>query len=663
MNPIQRLAAATSRQGQIALLICTVLCAAIWAFTLNRIALDREKAIAAQLVSNAVLAQTQEGRLSNALQVFDQILLVLRDDFTSHGKPPSLNRRLQALQVDRTFVGNVTLMDASGNVIATTTDDTKVNYADREYFKDHAADRTDRLLIGKPIIGRITGKSIVSLTRRLYHPDGAFAGVVFLALDPVFLAPRYSNVEIAKDTTITLVGLDGIVRVRQINGVNSFGEDVRAGPLLQQVQQAETGNLVSVTPIDGRRRATSYRKLANYPMVVLVGSPVEQVTDALKGNERFLMLTAGVGSLFLMALAFAITRAFTRSRDQVALAQTNAERMRAIIDASPVPMALNHPSGRITFLNRSFVETYGYTMEEVATLEQWWQSAYPEPSYRDWVIRTWGETLQRAENTGTPFAPMEIRVRCKDGSEKIAVASAARYSPDADAEHLVVLFDITQRQLAEQAIQTSLLEKEALLKEVHHRVKNNLQIISSLIRLESGRSNQPEVQSVLSDMQGRIRSMALLHESLYRGQSFAQIDLGQYIRQLAIQVFKANLSKTAPVELQLDIAPVSATLDQAIPCGLLANELITNALKHGFPCDQSGKVVVQLLALEDSARWRFSVSDSGVGLPADFEVRRQGSLGLQLASGLAQQMGGELHIGPDATFSVDFKIVKPAASG
>lgn len=662
MNPIQRLVAATSRQGQIALLVCTVLCTAIWVFTFNRIALDRERAISAQLVSNAVLAQTQEGRLSHALQVFDQILLVLRDDFASHGKPPSLNRRLKALQVDRTFVGNVTLMDASGHVIVTTTDDTKVNYADREYFKAHAADSTDRLLIGKPIIGRITGKSIVSLTRRLYHPDGAFAGVVFLALDPVFLAPRYSNVEIAKDTTITLVGLDGIVRVRQINGVNSFGEDVRSGPLLQQVQQAETGNLISVTPIDGRRRATSYRKLVNYPLVVLVGSPVEQVTDALKGNERVLYLSAVFGSLFLMALTFAFNRALTRNRQQLEQAQTNAERMRAIIDASPVPMALNDTAGRITFLNRSFVETYGYTLNEIPTLEKWWQCAYPDASYRDWVIKTWGEELQRAEKAGTPFAPMEIRVRCKDGSEKITVASAARYSPDADADHLVVLFDITQRQLAEQAIQTSLLEKEALLKEVHHRVKNNLQIISSLIRLETGRSQQPEVQSVLSDMQGRIRSMALLHESLYRGQSFAQIDLGQYIRQLAIQVFKANLSKNAPIELQLDIAPLPATLDQAIPCGLLANELITNALKHGFPSGQSGLVTVTLLPEQDPARWRFAVADNGVGLPDDFASRQQSSLGLQLASGLANQLGGEMSIGPGATFTVCFTVVKPAAA-
>ena len=111
--------------------------------------------------------------------------------------------------------------------------------------------------------------------------------------------------------------------------------------------------------------------------------------------------------------------------------------------------------------------------------------------------------------------------------------------------------------------------------------------------------------------------------------------------------------------MQLDIASLPATLDQAIPCGLLANELITNALKHGFPSGQTGHVTVTLCPEEDPARWRFAVADNGVGLPADFETRRQESLGLQLASGLATQLGGELRVGPGATFTVCFTIAKP----
>lgn len=235
------------------------------------------------------------------------------------------------------------------------------------------------------------------------------------------------------------------------------------------------------------------------------------------------------------------------------------------------------------------------------------------------------------------------------------------YSTDGTLQGVLgISHDITQRVAAEQALQSSLHEKEALLKEVHHRVKNNLQIISSLIRLEAGRTRQEEVKSVLGDMQGRIRSMALLHELLYRSPSLAEIDMGQYIRQLAMQVFSANVSKRAPVDLKIDITPVAANLDQAIPCGLLVNELITNALKHGFPESHSGSISVELHPVGESSLWSLSVSDSGIGLPEDFESKRQGSLGLQLASGLANQLGGALSVGPGTKFSVRFSIVEHA---
>ena len=444
-----------SWQTKLVFLVCALLIATVWLFTLNKINSQREQAIADQLETNAVLARAQEGRVANALQIFDQILLVLRDDFLAHGKPPSLNQRLKAMHVDRTYVGIVSLIDEAGEVIATTAEGMKINFSDREYFKEHASDRTDRLLIGKPIVGRKTGKSIISLTRRLYRPDGSFAGVVFLALDPDFLAPSYSKDEMAKDATITLVGTDGIVRVRQINGINSSGEDVRAGKILSEVSNADSGHFVSVTPIDGRQRATSYRKLPDYPLVVLVGSPVEQVTEALKGSERTHLLSASLGTLILLTFATAISRAMARSRHQIEKASATANRMRAIIDASPVPMALNDSTGHITFLNRSFVEVLGYALEDIPTIEVWWANAYPDPSYRAWVIKTWGEEVERTVKTGAQFVPMEVNLRCKNGTEKVAFASAARYSPDKDAEHLVVLFDITERKQAEAAHQAS----------------------------------------------------------------------------------------------------------------------------------------------------------------------------------------------------------------
>ena len=230
--------------------------------------------------------------------------------------------------------------------------------------------------------------------------------------------------------------------------------------------------------------------------------------------------------------------------------------------------------------------------------------------------------------------------------------------------------DITPRKQAELALRASLQEKEALLKEVHHRVKNNLQVISSLLRLESGRSGHAPTQGVLADMQGRIRAMALLHESIYREGHFAAIDLGAYVKQVATQALRSlqTSGTSAQRRLRLELGSVQAGLDQATPCGLLLTELVSNALKHAFGAGGSGEVCVELQPVQGGApdEWCLRVSDNGVGLPADFAARQQDSLGLQLVASLATQMAGSLVVGaggglpdntaPGASFAVSFTV-------
>jgi len=155
--------------------------------------------------------------------------------------------------------------------------------------------------------------------------------------------------------------------------------------------------------------------------------------------------------------------------------------------------------------------------------------------------------------------------------------------------------------------------------------------------------------------------MALLHETLYRSGTFAAIDLGSYLKQLATQSFRALLTDAGSVRLQLDLASVKVSMDQATPCGLLINELISNSLKHGFPEGRSGEVRIALHVVEGTQQVRVSVSDTGVGLPHDFEAKRGKSLGLTLVASLAKQLGGTLEIGagPGAEFIVTFKVDEP----
>lgn len=206
----------------------------------------------------------------------------------------------------------------------------------------------------------------------------------------------------------------------------------------------------------------------------------------------------------------------------------------------------------------------------------------------------------------------------------------------------------------------SLREKEALLKEVHHRVKNNLQVITSLLRIEGRRIDHPVTQGVLDRMQGRIQSMALLHETLYRSSNSASVDLAAYLGQLSNQIFRSHVALPGTIRLHVDLEPLPMKIDQAIPCGLIVNELVSNSLKHAFPDGRLGDIWISLQPADDGARIVLSVSDNGSGLPADFDQKRLGSLGLQLVSDLARQLQGHLTIGPapKAAFEVTFPRIR-----
>jgi PAS domain S-box-containing protein len=213
-----------------------------------------------------------------------------------------------------------------------------------------------------------------------------------------------------------------------------------------------------------------------------------------------------------------------------------------------------------------------------------------------------------------------------------AIRNAQLYREAAD--------ELTRRIQAEEALKASLREKEVLLKEIHHRVKNNLQIISSLLNLQSGYSEDPHLQAMFEDSQHRIQSMALIHEHLYQASDLARIDFGSYVRSLAAQLLRSYQHFCPRVTLSTNMAAVSLGIDQALSCGLLVNELMTNSLKHAFPHEQDGNISLALQV--DAYQVTLLVQDTGVGFPDDLDFRATDSLGLQLVCALTEQLGGTI---------------------
>jgi PAS domain S-box-containing protein len=299
----------------------------------------------------------------------------------------------------------------------------------------------------------------------------------------------------------------------------------------------------------------------------------------------------------------------------------------------------------ILYVNDSFRILFGYGEDELLgqNIRVLGGSGVPNRSLReiDEQIRRqgWSGVVQgRRKDCSEFLVEVSISVVLNDQGEPVALVGVAR--------------DITERVQAEERIRSSLKEKEVMLKEIHHRVKNNLQVISSLLNLQSAQEQNPAILAALKESQGRVRSMALVHEELYRSNDLADINMDSYVRKLTANLFFAYQSATTRVVLDIDVRDVYLPVDTAIPCGLIINELISNSLKYAFKKRQKGLVTVRFD--HDGPAYRLVVSDDGVGLPKDLDIENTESLGLQLVGTLAKQLRGAIEV--DRTTGTSFTL-------
>lgn len=274
------------------------------------------------------------------------------------------------------------------------------------------------------------------------------------------------------------------------------------------------------------------------------------------------------------------------------------------------------------------------------------------------------QKLQEAREQGSVYEA-EHRLVWPDGQVRWRYSRGAYLFDEAGVpiKLIGVGMDITERKRGEAQIRESLREKEVLLKEIHHRVKNNLQIITSLLRMQSSQISDRQTILLLQEAQNRVQSMALIHEQLYRSPNLNSIDFGDYLQTLVRNLFRSygvNPQKIVPT---IDTEGISLSVDAAIPCGLICNELVSNALKYAFPNDISGTVLVRLQP--DTAQATVSpalkliVADDGIGIPPEFDIEHTESLGLLIVQSLTSQLQGKLSL--DRSQGTRFEITFPYA--
>jgi len=319
-----------------------------------------------------------------------------------------------------------------------------------------------------------------------------------------------------------------------------------------------------------------------------------------------------------------------------------------LVEKAGIAILIDDGEGNIKYVNSTFSEIFGYSAEEINGLSN---TSVVHPDDRDRVM----EFHKRRMGGNKVRKRYEFKGIRKDGTEVFCEVDAVVLK---EGENIIgtrsYIWDVTERKEIEDKIRSSLKEKEVLLQEIHHRVKNNLQIISSLLNLQSRHVKDKEDLGMFQESRSRVRSMALVHEKLYRSKNFADVDFKEYIQSLSHLLYQMYGTNPDAVKLEIDVSGVFLDINTAIPCGLLLNELISNSLKHSFPEGREGIIRI-LLHPEKNHKFKLIVSDNGIGLPEDLDISKAETLGLQLVSMLTDQLRGSLKI--DRNNGTAFEII------
>ena len=356
-------------------------------------------------------------------------------------------------------------------------------------------------------------------------------------------------------------------------------------------------------------------------------------------NESLLLLQLFMGCTAVMALVFAVVVLDRKRAEEV------RARLAAIVESSVDAIVGITMERTVVSWNRAAERLFGYPAGEAIGSP----ISFVMPPDRVHEENQIIDRLKRDEY----IDHFETVQRRKDGQE---FPVSLTISPIKDATGKIIgasksVRDISDKKRAEEQIQASLREKEVLLREIHHRVKNNLQVIYSLLRLQSKLVTDPKASALFKDSQARVKAMALVHETLWQSKNLSRIDMSEYSRTLTRRLFESYGISSDTLGLNLNIAPVSFSMETAVSCGQLINELVSNCLKHAFPNGRTGDVTVELMS-NGNDTYLLTVSDNGVGLPPDFEVGKAESLGWQLVPMLVEQLNGTFELQESAGTTV-----------
>ena len=326
------------------------------------------------------------------------------------------------------------------------------------------------------------------------------------------------------------------------------------------------------------------------------------------------------------------------------------KRTKTLINSSLDMIIATNKKGVITEFNKAAEKKFAFQSEEILGKGVKCLFGKPEDRFK----------LEEELINGKGIYTGEVIGKTRMGDKFLAYISASVLKKETGEVigMMALLRDLTESQKTEKDLKESLRQKEVLLKEVHHRVKNNLQVISSILNLQSSYTRDKQVLDILTESQNRIKSMAFIHEHLYQANDFTNIKFSDYILNLTHNLMQSYQTESETIELDTDIADVTISLDQAIPCGLIVNELVSNALKHAFDGEErKRKKTIFVMLKKKSEIIEIEIKDNGNGLPENIDFKNTESLGLQLVMSLTEQINGEITLDKKngTNYNISFK--------
>jgi len=346
---------------------------------------------------------------------------------------------------------------------------------------------------------------------------------------------------------------------------------------------------------------------------------------------------------------WAWVRNITERKLSEAVLRESEEKFRTITSSANDGIIMIDNKARIEYWNESAEKMFGYREKEVIGEDV--RFLMPEGLHNLFIERL--ISFRDSDEIDSEDRTREITVKRKNGSEFPVEISFSSVKIGGEWKAIGIIRDVTERKIYEEHIKKALQEKELLLKEIHHRVKNNMQVIVSLLNLEKRRKKKGDTDKWLLDTQNRIKSMEIVHQKLYQTDNFATIDLHDIIRDLVDSVYHAFGAKKELIKLDLDVQHISVDIDKGITVALLINEIISNSLKHAFPEGRKGNIYIKLI--NNNGDNEIIVGDNGIGFSENIDFENTKSLGLRLIKELSEQLEGEIQL--DRSSGTEFKIL------